>query len=65
MFSPDEFFTADQQQRLRQLMAEWRSARDCGAALSEDQQAELNDLVDAELRASASRAEAILARLRQ
>jgi hypothetical protein len=56
---PDEFFTAAQQERLQELMTRWRAARDAGAALPAEEQAELDGLVDAELRASAARAAAL------
>ncbi len=57
---PDEFFTADQQQRLAQLMERWRVARDSGTSLPTDEQAELDALVEAELQAATARAEAIM-----
>lgn len=57
---PDRFFTAEQQQRLEELMARWRAARDAGTALSPEDQAELEGLIDAELRAAAERARALL-----
>jgi hypothetical protein len=60
--TPDQFFTAEQQRRLRRLMGEWRKARDCGTDLPEERQAELERLVEIELLASAKRAESILAR---
>src|SRR5713226_4977408 len=41
----DRFFTAQQQQRLEELMARWRSARDTQTALSSAEQAELEGLV--------------------
>ena len=53
---PDRFFTAAQQQRLEALMARWRSARDQGASLSADEQAELQALIEAELQAATGRA---------
>jgi hypothetical protein len=56
---PDRFFTAAQQQRLQELMGRWRAARDSGAALPPEEQAELNALVEAELRAAADRAAAL------
>jgi hypothetical protein len=56
---PDRFFTAQQQRRLEELMAEWRQARDRGVSLSPEGQAELESLVDAELRAATKRAAAI------
>ena len=55
---PDRFFTAEQQQRLDQLMTAWRAARDTGNPLSPDEQAELEPLVDAEVRAATERAAA-------
>ena len=60
---PDEFFTAQQQQRLEELMHRWRAARDTGKVLSPSEQAELNALVDAEVQASGERAAAALADL--
>ena len=60
---PDQFFTAQQQQRLSQLMDHWRRARDAGASLPAAEQAELNQLVDAEVEASGKRAAAMLAGL--
>jgi hypothetical protein len=56
---PDAFFTAEQQQRLAELLARWRAARDGGAPLAAAEQAELEALVEAELRAATLRAEAI------
>ncbi len=57
---PDRFFTAQQQQRLEELMARWRGARDAGTALSPEEQAELDGLVEAEVRAAGERARARL-----
>src|SRR5438552_12015446 len=59
----DQFFSAQQQQRLEKLMGRWRAARDSRKALSSSDQAELNDLVDAEVQASGERAAAVLADL--
>ena len=53
---PDRFFNADQQQRLAGLMDRWRAMRDRGATLPADEQAELEALIEAELRAAADRA---------
>ena len=53
---PDRFFTAVQQQRLEALMARWRAQ---GGSLPHQEQAELEALVAAELRASAARAAAL------
>jgi hypothetical protein len=56
---PDQFFTAEQQDRLRELMARWRAARDAQTSLPADEQAELDALVEAELRAATARAAAL------
>ena len=56
---PDRFFTAAQQERLAALMEHWRTARDQGNTIPVDEQAELEALIDAELRASAARAAAL------
>ena len=58
-----EHEAAQQQQRLSELMARWRAARDAGSALPPAQQAELDALVAAEVRASGQRAAAALADL--
>lgn len=60
---PDPFFIAAQRQRLADLMDRWRAARDAGGALDPAEQAELDALVDAELRASAERTAALLREL--
>jgi len=62
---PDAFFTAEQQGRLRVLMDRWRAARDADEHLAADEQAELDALVDAEVRATAARTSALLDELRQ
>lgn len=62
---PDEFFTAEQQQRLAELMQRWRDARDRGQSLPASDQSELDELVEAELRASADRTSALLAELQK
>lgn len=59
-FAPDEFFSAGQQARLAELMAKWRTARDAGATLPAAEQAELDALTAAELRAATARAAARL-----
>jgi hypothetical protein len=56
----DALFTAQQQQRLQDLMARWRAARDAGSALLPSEQAELNALVEAEVRAAGARAVALV-----
>ncbi len=53
---PDRFFNAAQQQRLGELMAAWRQARDSGNPLPPDEQGELDALIETELYASAGRA---------
>ncbi len=58
--TPDRFFTAAQQQRLAELMARWRSARDEGTTVAAAEQTELESLVAAELRASGERAAAFV-----
>lgn len=64
-YRSDQFFTAQQQQRLSELMELWRSTRDRGEAISPEQHAELDTLVEAELRASAARTAALLHELDQ
>ena len=59
-FNADLFFNADQQKRLSELMSLWRVARDLGETLLLDQQAELDTLVDAELRAATARTAALM-----
>jgi hypothetical protein len=60
---PDRFFTAQQQQRLAELMGRWRAARDAGGPWSAADQAELDALVAAELQATATRAAALVRQL--
>jgi hypothetical protein len=55
---PDEFFTAEQQQRLEELLSRWRVARDGGRQFPSEEQAELEALVEAQLEGSARRVEA-------
>jgi hypothetical protein len=57
--APDQFFTASQRQRLEQLMATWRSARDAGENLPPEELSELEGLIDAETHAAADRAMAL------
>lgn len=59
-FRPDSFFSAEQQEQLSELMSLWRLARDQGQELSPDQQAELDRLVEAELRAAIARTAALM-----
>jgi hypothetical protein len=62
-YQPDQFFTAQQQQRLTELMSIWRTARDSGDTLPPEQQSELDDLIEAELDATTERSKAILAQI--
>jgi hypothetical protein len=70
-FQPDRFFTAQQQQRLAELMSIWRSARDSAdptlgeqnSVLVPELQSELDALIEAELYATAERSKAILDRI--
>jgi hypothetical protein len=56
-FRPDWFFSTEQQQRLSDLMNLWRTARDHRQSLPPEQQAELDSLVEAELKAATARTE--------
>lgn len=60
---PDSFFTAQQRERLKALMERWRTARDGGSRLSQEEQTELDALVEAEVRAAADRAAALVGEL--
>jgi hypothetical protein len=55
----DRFFTATQQQRLRELMDKWRAARDANTAMDAAERGELDALVAAELKAATDRAAAL------
>jgi hypothetical protein len=54
---PDPFFTAEQRRRLEELMTFWRSTRDAGGELPAEEREELQRLVDAEIEATAQRAD--------
>jgi hypothetical protein len=54
-FRPDSFFSKEQQEQLSKLMELWRLARDQGSELPPEQQAELDSLVELELRAATAR----------
>src|SRR4051812_17221803 len=62
---PDQYFTAEQQKRMNELMVRWRAARDAGGALAATEQAELDALVAAEVRAANDRAAAMLRELEE
>lgn len=64
-FRPDAFFGESQQKRLSELMELWRTNRDRDEALPLEQQAELDQLVEAELKATADRAAAMIQQLDQ
>ncbi len=57
---PDCFFTQQEQHRLQELMARWRTARDSAKALTPEEQEELETLVEKEIQAAGARAEALV-----
>ncbi|MGB0383760.1 MAG: hypothetical protein ACPGWR_02970 [Ardenticatenaceae bacterium] len=59
-FKPDSYFTAAQQTRLQELMARVHAAGNTTVLLSPDEQAEQEQLIDAEWDAAIARAEALL-----
>ncbi|MGF1576500.1 MAG: hypothetical protein ACFCU9_11295 [Cyanophyceae cyanobacterium] len=59
-FRPDPFFSAEQQERLSELMNLWRLARDQDQELPPEQQTELDALVEIELRAATARTVALM-----
>ncbi|MEQ9669844.1 hypothetical protein [Coleofasciculus sp. G2-EDA-02] len=59
-FRPDWFFSEFEQQRLSELMNRWRTARDQGQMLPPEQQAELDRLVETELKAATARTTALM-----
>src|SRR5438874_271869 len=59
----DRFFTSEQRQRLEELMDRWRAACSQQTALAPEEQAELDALVAAELRAATDRAAALIREL--
>src|SRR5436305_65718 len=61
---PDHFFTAEQRQRLQELMQLWRTARDNNSSLTTAEQVELNRLVEEELQAAGQRADALVRELK-
>jgi hypothetical protein len=56
---PDQFFTAEQQERLSSLMEHWKGLQSKQEVLPLHQQRELESLVEAELLGSAARAAAM------
>ncbi|QEH35632.1 hypothetical protein OJF2_41850 [Aquisphaera giovannonii] len=61
--APDRYFTAEQRGRLRELMGRKREAAAGDSALTEQKEAELARLIDAEVRAATERADALLREL--
>lgn len=59
----DALFTAEQQHRLAELIACWRAARDAGTPFPPEEQAELDGLVETELRAAIQRSAALAKQL--
>jgi hypothetical protein len=59
-FRPDRFFGAEKQGRMVELMEQWREAQDAGTSLPDSMQAELDALIEEEIRASARRTAALL-----
>jgi hypothetical protein len=57
--APDRFFGEVERRRLEDLMDRWRTARDSGSSLSNNEQAELECLIDTEVRAASDRAAAL------
>ncbi|HEY3242493.1 MAG TPA: hypothetical protein VGM03_04000 [Phycisphaerae bacterium] len=55
----DQFFSPTQIERLRELMAQWRRARDAGTSLAPPDEQELETLIEREFDAAARRAEAL------
>lgn len=58
-WSPDEFFTAEQQKRLSELMQKLHEAQDRNEGLPAEEKEELEKLIAAELEGSGRRAEKI------
>ena len=61
-FRPDDLFTVTQQQRLRELMAQFQAAIAQGSQLDSTLQEELESLVEAELKANIQRSQRLLQR---
>ena len=58
MSNPDRFFSAPQQRRLAELMERHSRVGEQGGSLSDSEQAELEALIEAEVRAAGQRAAA-------
>jgi hypothetical protein len=59
-FHPDQFFGVEQLSRLSELMDMWRIAQNEGRSLPKEMQAELDNLVEAELKAATNRSASLL-----
>lgn len=59
-FQPDTYFTAAQQARLQELMTQFHAADNTYVSFSADEQAELEQLVEEELKTTTRRAKAML-----
>lgn len=57
---PDQFFNAEQQRRLAEIMARLRWCREEGKSLPVEEATELDALIDAELRGAAARSAAVV-----
>lgn len=62
-FRPDEFFTAQQQARLQELMDRLHEVQAAGQDLPPDEKEELERLIDAEWQAAIERGTAILSQV--
>lgn len=60
-FQPDDFFSQSQQTRLQELMTWFHAVVHADAAISPEERAELEQLVDAEWVAAIARASAMIA----
>jgi len=63
-FHPDQFFTDQQRNRLAELMALWRTARDYGENFPENLQLELEKLIESELHAATLRSVSMMASMK-
>ena len=64
-FRPDRYFSAAQQRRLAELMGRWSLAGQQGGRLTDSEQAELEALIEMEVRAAGQRAAALADELRR
>ncbi len=58
-FSPDRYFNTSQQRRLTELVERWSLAAQQGKGLPDSEQAELEALIETEVRAAGQRAAAV------